>query len=48
MLLKELLKKWMTVRSPVQINTVYFKEWVTATLSVTKQISYFNGKMAVI
>ena len=26
----------MTARSPVKINTVSFKEWVSATLSMTK------------
>ena len=36
LLLKELMKQWMTARSPVKINTVTFKEWMTATLSVTK------------
>ena len=36
LLLKELLNQWMTVRSPVKINTVSFKQLMTATLSVTK------------
>ena len=36
LLLKKLLKQWMTARSPVKINTVSFKEWVSATLSMTK------------
>ena len=31
-----LLKQWMTVSSPVKINTVPFKEWMTAIVSVTK------------
>ena len=34
--MKELSKQWMTVRSPVKINPVSFKEWMTTTLSVTK------------
>ena len=29
------LKQWITARSPVKINTVSFKEWMTATISVT-------------
>ena len=36
LLLKELLKQWMTARSPVKINTLSFNEWMTATLSMTK------------
>ena len=36
LLLRELLKQWMPVRSPVKINIVFFKEWLKATLSVTK------------
>ena len=36
LLLKELLKQWMTARSPVKLNTLSLKEWMTATLSVTK------------
>ena len=35
-LLKELLKQRVTVRSIVKVNTVSFKEWMTATLSFTK------------
>ena len=33
--LKELLKQWMTARSYVKISTVSFKEWMTATFSLT-------------
>ena len=36
LLLKELLKQCMVTRSTVRINTVFFKEWMTATLSMTK------------
>ena len=36
LLLKELLKQWMTARFLVKMNIVSFEEWVTATLSVTK------------
>ena len=37
LLLKELLKQWMTTASsPVKIYTVHFKEWITAILSVIK------------
>ena len=36
LLLKELPKQWMNARSLVKIIAVSFKEWVTATLSVTK------------
>ena len=35
LLLKKLLKQWMTARSLVKKNTVSFREWMTATLSVT-------------
>ena len=28
--------KWVTAKSPVKINIISFKEWITATLSVTK------------
>ena len=34
LLLKKLLKQWMTARSLVKINTVSFKEWMTVTRSV--------------
>ena len=34
--MKELLKQWMAASSPVKINKVPLKEWMTATLSVTK------------
>ena len=30
------LKQWMSASSPVKINTVLFKEWMTVILSVTK------------
>ena len=36
LLLKELLQQWMTARSPVKLNTLSLKEWVTAALFVTK------------
>ena len=36
LLLKELLKQWMTARSPVKLNTLSLKEWVTAVLFVAK------------
>ena len=29
-MLKELLKQWLTASSPVKINTVPLKEWMTA------------------
>ena len=35
-LLKELLKQWMTATPPVKINTVPFKEWMATILSMTK------------
>ena len=35
-LLKELFKQWITARSPVKVNTLSFREWMTGTLSVTK------------
>ena len=37
LLIKELLKQQMTASSPVKINTVLFKEWMTVILSVTKE-----------
>ena len=37
----------MSARSPVKLNTLFLKEWVTVTLSVRKTISYFKGRMAV-
>ena len=36
LLLKELLKQWMTASSPVKINIVPFKEWMNAKLTVRK------------
>ena len=44
LLLKELLKQWMTARSPVKVNTVPFKEWMAATLSVTKTDTLLQRK----
>ena len=41
LLVKELLKKWMT-GSSVKINIVPFKECMTAILSVTKKITILN------
>ena len=35
-LLEKLLNQWMTVRSPVKINTIFFIESVAATLFVIK------------
>ena len=35
-LLKELLKPWITAISPVKINTLPSKEWMTANVTVTK------------
>ena len=37
LLVKELLKQWLTTSSPVKINTVPFKEWMTAILLVKKK-----------
>ena len=34
LLLKELIKQWMTASSPVKINIVPFKEWISAIPSV--------------
>ena len=42
-MLKELLKQWMSKSSPVKMNTVPFKEWVTAILSVTKTDTLLQG-----
>ena len=39
LLVKELLKKWMT-GSSVKINIVPFKEWMTAILSVTRKLLF--------
>ena len=38
-----LLKQWVTLRSPVKINTVSFKEWMTATLFVTQADTLFQS-----
>ena len=35
-LLKQLLKAWITAISPVNINTLPFKEWMTVIVTVTK------------
>ena len=35
-LLEKLLNQWMTVRSPVKINTIFFIESMAATLFVIK------------
>ena len=48
LLRKELLKQRMTARSPIKINTVFFKKWVTATISWTKKITYFKERIVVI
>lgn len=48
-LLKELLKLEMIAITPVKVNTVSFKEWMTAILFVTKTVIlllYYKGKMA--
>ena len=37
----------MTATSPVKINLISFKEWMTDTLSLTK-IDTFKGQMALI
>ena len=39
-----MLKQWVTARSPVKINTVSFKKWMPATLSVTKTDILFQRK----
>ena len=36
LLLEKLLNQWMTVRSPVKINTIFFIESMVATLFVIK------------
>ena len=43
LLLKELLKQWMTASSPVKINIVPFKEWINAILTVTKTDTLLQG-----
>ena len=43
LLLKELLRQWMTASSPVKTNVVHFKEWMTAFLSVTKTETLLEG-----
>ena len=42
LLVKELLKQWLTTSSPVKINTVPFKEWMTAILLVKKKRRYYT------
>lgn len=48
LLLKVLLKQWMTTSFPVKINTVTFKEWMTAIFLWQKQMHYFKGYIAAI
>ena len=36
LLVKELLKQWMTARFLVKMNIVSYEDWVTAALFVTK------------
>ena len=43
LMLKELLKQWMTASSPVKINKVLFKEWMNATPTVTKTDTLLQG-----
>ena len=43
LLLKELLKQWLTASSPVKINTAPFKEWMNSILSVTKTDTLLQG-----
>ena len=43
LLLKELLKQWMTVTPPVKVNTVPFKEWMVTILSMTKADTLLHG-----
>ena len=47
LLLKKLLKECKTVTFPIKINTISFKEWMTATLPLTKTDT-FKGQTAVI
>ena len=42
-LLKELVKRWVTAITPVKINTVPFKEWMTAIPSVAKTDILLQG-----
>ena len=42
LLLKELLQTMMTASSPVKIKTAYFKEWMTAILSVKNSLVCIN------
>ena len=43
LLLEERPKQWMTASSPVKIYKEYFKEWMTAILSVTKTVTVLQG-----
>ena len=43
LLLKELLKQWLTGSSPVKIHTGPLKEWMTTILSVTKTDTLLQG-----
>ena len=43
LLLKELLKEWLTASFPVKINTAPFKEWMNSILSVTKTDTLLQG-----
>ena len=45
LLMKELLKQWMTASSPGRINIVPFKEWINATFTMTKTDTLFKGRM---
>ena len=47
LLLEELLKQWMAARFLVKLNTLSLKQWMTATLYVTKTV-YLKEGMAVI
>ena len=42
-LLEEILRQWMTARSPIKVNAEFFKEWMTAILSVTKTDTPLEG-----
>ena len=43
LMLKELLKQWMTASSPVKINKVLFKERMNAIPTVTKTDTLLQG-----
>ena len=44
LLMKKVLKQWMTARSLVKIITVSFQDWMTATLSVTNTVILLQRK----